>query len=354
MSGPGFVLRPPWRLEDADGGSQERIMLGEQVGRGGEATVFRVEGRPELVAKMYQKPTDEQGAKLRAMLRSVPTDPAGTGGHFALAWPRALVTDANGRVGGFVMPRLDSAGVRPLHQIYHPGSRRTGAPGVGWRYLVRVARNLSATITALHAAGYVVGDLNESNVLVTQRALVTLIDLDSIQVRDGRKVYRCPVGKLEYTPPELIGRSFRDVNRRPASDVFALGVLVFQLLLEGAHPFSGVWSGPGEPPRLENNIRLRRSPWFGARKLSPPPAAPPARVPGPKLRSLFRATFVSPGFARPTAQDWQRGLDHFEAGLVTCERNPLHAYGGHLRRCPWCERAERLGVDPFPGRGRPV
>src|SRR5690625_7930509 len=108
------------------------------------------------------------------------------------------------------------------------------APGFGWHYLLRVARTSSSTLSSLHAAGSVIGDLNESTVLASDRALVTLIDLDSIQVRDGRQVWRCEVGKLEYTPPELLGKSFREVNRRPASDVFAFPILAFPLPSEGA------------------------------------------------------------------------------------------------------------------------
>ena len=56
---------------------------------------------------------------------------------------------------------------------------------------------------ALHERGYVVGDVNESNILVNRGALVTLIDTDSFQVRSAEQVYRCRVGKPEYTPPEL-------------------------------------------------------------------------------------------------------------------------------------------------------
>ncbi len=328
-------------------GNRRPFRPGALLGRGGEATVFEVAGEPGLAAKLWQQPTQAQQAKLAAMLRTVPEDPAG-GGHVSLAWPLAAISDPAGSAMGFIMPRLNTREVRALHQIYHPGSRRSSAPGIGWHYLVRVARNLSATVAALHDAGYVLGDLNESNVLVSDRALVSLIDLDSIQVRDGRTVWRCPVGKLEYTPPELIGRSFREVDRKPSSDVFALAVLNHQLLLEGFHPFAGVWQGDADPPGLEQNIRARRSAWFGNRQLTLPPAAPPPRVLGPRLRRLASRSLLAPAFARPGARDWQRELDRFEASLRTCTVNPLHAFSGKLPTCPWCARRLHLGVDPFP------
>lgn len=334
-----FIERP---------GNRQPLALGSQLGRGGEANVYAVADQPALAAKLWLEPDQVQRAKLLAMLRTVPQDPAGSGSHISLAWPQGTVVDAGGQVMGFVMPRLATGSYRALHQIYHPGSRRTAAPGLGWHWLLRVARNLSATLASLHAAGYVVGDLNESNVLVSDRALVTLIDLDSIQVRDGATVWRCPVGKLEYTAPELLGRSFREVDRRPGHDVFSLAVLSFQLLMEGSHPFSGVWQGDTEPPGLEDNIRARRSPWFGSRQLSVPPAAPPARVLGPRLRRLFSRSLLAPAFARPSARDWQRELDRFEQSLKTCRVNPLHTYSASLPTCPWCERRLKLGIDPFP------
>ena len=34
---------------------------------------------------------------------------------------------------------------------------------------------------------------------------------------------------------------------------------------------------------------------------------------------------------------------------MTCGKNVLHRYGGHLSSCPWCERRTLLGGrDPFP------
>lgn len=340
------MRQPPLWIERPSGRSP--LKLGDRLGRGGEATVHAVSGASGLAVKLWLEPQPAQQAKLAAMLRTVPADPAGGTDHHALMWPQAPVVDPDGRTVGFVMPRLPEREVRALHQLYHPGSRRSSAPGSGWRYLVRLARNLSATVAALHAAGYVIGDLNESNVLATDRALISLIDLDSIQVRDGRTVWRCQVGKLEYTPPELLGKSFREVDRRPASDVFAFAVLAFQLLMEGFHPFAGVWRGEGDPPGLESNIRARRSAWFGSRQLTPSPAAPPARLLGPRLRRLFSRSLLAPAFARPAARDWQRELDRFEAGLKRCRVNPLHEYAGHLPACPWCARKLELGVDPFP------
>ncbi len=147
-----------------------------------------------------------------------------------------------------------------------------------------------------------IGDLNESNILVSERALVTLVDLDSVQVRAGSKLYRCPVGKAEYTPPELQGRSFRAMTRQPSHDRYGLAVLVFLLLMEGIHPFAGVYRGEGEPPAIEANMAARRSPYLGNVLLAPMPTAPPFELLPRDLRELLRRAFKAPpsGGLRPS------------------------------------------------------
>ena len=210
--------------------------------------------------KLYHDAASAPSEKLLAMIARAPDDPGRAAGHVTIAWPEALVEDAAGQVVGFAMPGLDLGRTLPLHQLYHPGSRlRRGArtrlalPGAhrpqpaGWWPPCTERAN-------------VIGDLNESNILVSERALVTLVDLDSVQVRAGSKLYRCPVGKAEYTPPELQGRSFRAMTRQPSHDRYGLAVLVFLLLMEGIHPFAGVYRGEGEPPAIEANMAARRQP----------------------------------------------------------------------------------------------
>src|SRR5262249_20945180 len=139
-----------------------------------------------------------------------PADPMYGTGHASIAWPveRLLGVDGPRDVVGYLMPRVARA--LPVYEVYNPRSRLRLSPLFHQGYLLRTARNLAAAVAALHERDYVVGDLNETNVLVTNQALVTLVDTDSFQVHDphgdgggGRRVFRCPVGKAEYTPPEL-------------------------------------------------------------------------------------------------------------------------------------------------------
>ncbi len=334
------------------------LALGSALGSGGEATVYAVLGNPAQAAKIYHQPTSVRAAKLQVMQAHPPRDPSADTAHPSIAWPLGLVYDSGGTPVGFLMPRFPGGSFRPLLEFYNPQTRLDHAPGFTWAYLLRTAANLAAVVAALHAQGTVIGDLNESNLLVNRSALVTLIDCDSMQVTgpDGT-VFRCPVGKPEYTPPELQGVDFSRVNRVPAHDLFGLAVLVSLLLMEGVHPFQGVWQGAGDPPTLEENIAAGRCPYAGATDLRPPPYALPFTILPPAVQDLMRRCF-GPGardpVARPPAQEWCVALEAAAADLATCAVNPQHRYSRHLGdECPWCARIARLHLpDPFPLPGQ--
>jgi DNA-binding helix-hairpin-helix protein with protein kinase domain len=276
--------------------------------------------------------------------------------HAAIAWPTDLL-HVPGRaqaLAGFLMPRVDN--MRPVGEFSSPKVRRERCPLFNYTYLLRTARNLAIAVRALHERGYVIGDLNESNVLVAETALVTMVDTDSFQVWDAEAgvMYRCRVGKPEYTPPELQSKSFAQVDREPAHDRFGLGVLVFQLLMEGTHPFAGVYHGRGEPPLLEQRIAAGHFPHAVSPQVpyGPKPTAPPFETLAPGLRDLCLRCFQDGHFRpslRPEPQSWQYVLEEAESHLVTCQWNNQHIFGDHLEACPWCERTKLLGGrDPFP------
>ena len=332
------------KVFDAQG---QELSLGSELGRGGEATVFSLSNEPSKVVKLYHQPSETRIKKLEAMIANAPQDPTAGTEHLSLAWPQNLVFDGIGQGVGFIMPYIDNQNSLPLHQLYNPKARRQRAAGITWHYLVRIARNLCAVVAALHRAGYVIGDLNESNILVTDRALVSLVDCDSVQVRDGPKLYRCLVGKGEYTAPELQDKAFQTVTRRPKHDTFALAVLLFLLLMEGVHPFAGVYRGEGEPPSTVEAIRSRRSAFFGAGMLEPAPGAPAFDSLPREIRGLFRRAF-STRFNRPSATGWQGALEKLGQNLLTCNVNGQHCHSAHLKSCPWCERTAMIGLEAFP------
>src|SRR4051794_16837561 len=272
----------------------------------------------------------------------------------ALAWPVDLLTGPGGRFAGFLMPRAE--GPR-LFELYNPVSRRRAAPLCDWGRMHRAGASLAAAFDALHGHGYVVGDVNESNILVSpEDASVTLVDADSFQVRDPRTgaVHRSGVGKAEFTPPELQGARFAEVDRAPEHDRFGLAVLLYLLLMEGTHPFAQRFEAEaaGSPPV---EARIRRGLYPHARlddDCKPPRLAPPIETLDAGVQALFRRCFVdghADPAARPSPAEWRAALERAEASLRPCDENPQHRFAAHIPFCPWCHRARLLqGRDPFP------
>jgi len=327
------------------------------LGSGGEGRIYGILEDANLVAKIYHKPTDEDADKLTVMYNYPPATAMVSPPMTAIAWPVDLLhtCDLKRQIVGYLMPRVHKA--TPIHIFYTPKSRREQKPLFNYLYLHRTARNLVASVADLHSSGYVIGDVNESNILVSDTALVTLVDTDSFQVRDPDTglIYRCPVGKAEFTPPELQGQAFRELDRTPEQDRFGLAVLIFLLLMEGTHPFSGVYQGSGDPPAIESRVRAGHF-VYGTKPVpyKPMPFAPPFELLYPKLQQLFIQCFEG-GFnhpqVRPDGKTWLMVLKEAEANLMTCSQQPEHRYGNHLDSCPWCDRTEKLGGrDPFPSR----
>src|SRR5699024_5867863 len=78
-----------------------------------------------------------------------------------------------------------------------------------------------------------VGDVNESNILVASDARVMIIDTDSAQIKDpSGKVYKCLVGKPEYTAPEISHGSLKDHTRTFETDILHIQLQSFKCLLE--------------------------------------------------------------------------------------------------------------------------
>jgi hypothetical protein len=329
------------------------------LGTGGQARVFPVEGHPEWAAKVYHKPDFRHATKLAVMVANPPEDPMAARGHASIAWPLDLLVDSGGSVAGFLMPRVN--GTRPIIDYFNPKTRRKACPGFNYFYLLRTARNLAAALHAIHSRGYVVGDLNDANILVSQTALVTLVDTDSFQVQDSQsgECYRCPVGRLEYSAPEVLARvsqglSFASLDRKAEQDLFGLAVLLFQLLMEGTHPFAGVYLGAADAPTYSERILAGHFAYYQGQEkpYQPAPLAPPFELLHPFLQQTFMECFVEgqkqPG-ARHGAMAWVRLLDEVAREVVYCQANGQHAYWPHLKSCPWCERKARLGGrDPFP------
>src|SRR5262249_38951201 len=296
------VIRPIHRIFHSS--EPDVVRLGRRIGAGAEGEVYEIQDRSDLVAKIYHEPPPpEKAEKLVALSR--------LGNERLLnlsAWPVDALRDASsGAIAGFVMKKIN--GAEEVHALHSPKSRLQKFPEASWAFLIYVAANIARAVAVIHEHGFVVGDVNPKNILVTRKATIYLLDVDSFQVSSDGKTYRCEGGFAEYTPPELHGVAFRKVDRTQEHDCFGLAVVIFQLLFMGRHPFSGRFLGAGEMP-LEQAIRESRFA-YGAdaevRKMRQPPGTLPLdSMPAP-LVELFRRAFLS--IDRPQPGEWVKPLD---------------------------------------------
>ena len=94
------------------------IFLKSPIGSGGEANIYTVRIRPELVANVYHQPHGDYARKLA----------------FMVANP-------------------------PVFQYYNPSDRRKESPKFSYVSLMRTAINLARAVRSVHSRGYLIGHL---------------------------------------------------------------------------------------------------------------------------------------------------------------------------------------------------
>lgn len=286
---------------DGNGGS---VLLDSPIAQGAEGEIRKLASDRAHVAKVFLKPRREHEEKIRTMTATPPLA-KGQGG-FSLAWPKSLLYHKKGSHDfvGYVMPYISGMAILYSTLVRVRTDRAMFPP-----YALAAAENLAAMFAVVHDAGFVIGDVNDRNLLAARNGKVAAVDTDSFQVRRAGKTFYCTVGRPEYTAPEFQGVDFSKSAREPHQDNFALGVILFQLLMSGDHPFRVKYTGSGNPPPLHE--RIKRG--FFAYSVRPaaqylPPADPARFTMLPQeIQDLFRQCFDDghrePSF-RPTADDW--------------------------------------------------
>ncbi|MFP4338775.1 MAG: helix-hairpin-helix domain-containing protein, partial [Halothece sp.] len=316
----------------------ERIQLVESIAQGGEGEVWKTSKKGYL-AKIYQDPTRERIDKLQVMLNYPPRDPNADRNHVSFSWPLSLLEDAQGRKAGFLMPAIE--GGRELLQVYSPRLRKRENLEVDWRFLHVTALNIASIIQALHQAGYVLGDIKPQNILVNNRALPSIIDTDSFQVRDPvtGEIHRCPVASENYTPVELLGKDITQVNQDEVQDRFRLAVIIHCLLF-GDTPFKGKWVGEGDSPEPTELVKQGWWPYAENSFIQPSKLTIPLDIVFPELKSCFLRAFneghQQPNL-RPSAGEWKQVLNDAVKHLQECPNKTLHVFSSHWRECYWCQ-----------------
>lgn len=339
---------PPKPGKDCYGLDGSQYRLSQEIGRGGQGSVWALAGEPNLVAKFYHEGIPPQDLKkLEAMCRLKTASL-----EKVTAWPLTLLRETkSGQPQALLMRRVK--GFKSVNQLYSIKSRLRAFPEAQFPFLLHTAINTARAFATIHESGQVVGDVNHSNLMISQTATVAMIDCDSFQITDGSHTFVCPVGVPEFTAPELQGMAFSGQPRTEQHDAFGLSVLIFYLLFLGRHPFMGAYDPRAdEMLALEKAIAEYKFP-YALSETSPEVRLPPfvprlSDYPAP-ISDGFKRAFTREGMTRkrPSAQEWVTALRSLASSTKQCSLNSNHQYYSGLNQCPWCRVEGVIGTAIF-------
>lgn len=301
--------------------SKEKLMLSKKpFASGGEGHLYKIispHSFAQSVVKIYHpnklSPTKE--AKIDYLLEHPPKE----ADKASIVWVQDSIRDTQGNFLGFVMPFVQGEKLEILclpqlpKKLANTWYRFHEDANNSLDLRLKVCYNLAAAIHQIHASKrYVLVDLKPDNVIITLDGLVSLVDLDSVEVvENGQKLFDAPVATPEYTPPEYYKKdNAHDPTQQQAWDRFSMAVIFYKLLM-GVHPFAGSFRAPYDTAnnlaqKIEQHLFVH-SPNVSAYKKSIPP--PHQRFFGlsDALQDLFSDAFVEGSLQpelRPTAHVW--------------------------------------------------
>jgi len=266
-------------------------------------------------------------------------------GAFGSAW-RARHDD--GRVGALkLLPEAPGDELRALAAVRHPWvvsvldgggapapylvmELAAGEPLGAWRAraqpsideVLPIVAGLADALAAVHHAGITHGDIKPANIVVRDAQQAWLVDFGMSGRRGGTPLYAAP--------------ERRDGRPSAPADIYALGLVAWELVV-GAPPWEdGRWSDRSVPPDVE--------------------------VDGPAwLTELLRRTLAEHPGARPTAAELADSLSahgvtlpHLGPELIRRRARTLYVSRGPVDEAVsrWLAQGGALGLHGPPGSGR--
>lgn len=199
------------------------VIVAEELGRGGQGIVYRVDlhGIP-MALKWYHMPQRQEFVdNIRNLVAAGPPEPN------TFLWPK-YSTKIYQRHFGYVMD-LRPDGYYEFKQFLN-AKKRFGS----FFALVQAAMCICNGFQQLHLHGYSYKDLNDGNFFINpDTGDVLICDNDNVSPEG---VDNGIIGKIGYIAPEVV------MGGRPDrySDRFSLSAVLFMLLM-GGHPLEGMW-----------------------------------------------------------------------------------------------------------------
>lgn len=311
--------------------SNKQVVVTTVISQGAVGTVYEYPSHRDLVVKIYIKKEDCEELRIKWLCANPPTS-MWDNKQPTFGWPSEPVYDARtGDMIGFVMPK--AVGCVEAQAIVDPSSRLVS---VSRDWLIKVAISFLTRLQALHLQGYIVGDINFRNFLVSRRGVVTFIDVDSFHFTIPNGPTFSTMGcRPELQPPELVDATLPVYDRDDDQDAFSAYVVVYRLLCEGMHPFNSLYLGQGDLPSPEELIRQAIYPDSHKNPLyRPAPCKYPLSSLPMAVQRLFRQMFdegLTDRDRRPNVTE-----------LLTCllhRQSVRSALRGRVRQGAWSSQA---------------
>jgi serine/threonine protein kinase len=206
------------------------------------------------------------------------------------------------------------------------------APDVAWA--AAIAAQIAAVLADVHQVDIVHRDIKPANIMVTEGGLVKVLDFGIAILRGAGALPRLTqVDRTVGTPAYMSPEQWAGQLVTPASDLYSLGCLLFELLT-GDVPFHGTTRLP---------LRVAHQETAAPSVRSMRPGVPEG------LEVLVTAMLAKDPVARPSASEAYQALLPVATGVIPVDSGPLP--GGDENRDPVRPfRQPLLRLTNHPGR----
>ncbi len=303
--------------------SREKIKLREKsFASGGEGSLYEIASPiayRHLVAKIYHphKLTAEQEEKMVYLVKNPP--------EFAIekrkdsSWVIDLLYSKN-KFAGILMHKISGSKLTMMclpklpRNTHNKWRRFAFGDKQALRLRMMTCFNIAAVVHQIHyTEKYVLVDLKPENILMQPDGLISIVDLDSVEViEDGETKYKAPVATPEYSPAEHYAKN--EVQKEISWDNFSMAVIFYQLLF-GLHPFAASGKAPYDRlvslhEKIKAGLWVHHSSKENFFSIIPPPHKQYDFLPQ-EIKELFQRCFHTGHKSaedRPEAGEWCMAL----------------------------------------------
>lgn len=203
-----------------------RYQLVEEIGRGGMAVVYKAY-HPALERHVAIKVLPRELSFDASFVERFQREARAAG---SLNHPHIVTVHDVGRADDshfIVMEFVDGPSLTELLE------RRGSLPS---SQATSIVAHIASALDYAHARGFIHRDIKPGNILITVDGNAKLTDFGIVRPSEGTRLTQ--TGSLLGTPAYMSPEQARGGTIRPATDIYSLGIVTYELL-SGAVPFSG-------------------------------------------------------------------------------------------------------------------